>query len=539
MAEILYSPTSGSSAGIWTNADNEKRPENRIFVNRTLQLEKIKFYGFDMDYTLAEYKAEEYETLGFELVKERLIQIGYPKEISEFQYNRKFPVRGLWWDNLHGNLLKVDGFGNILYACHGLKFLKAEEISAKYPNKFIQLDDSRIYVYNTLFNLPETYLIACVMNYFLSHSDYQEMRDGFKCTSGSVHLSYKSIFSDVRGAVDYVHIKGNLKAKTCENLAKYIKKDDRLPQVLHNIQKSGAKTFLLTNSEWEYTDKVMHFLLDFPDAPHAGKPWQSYFNYTFVDARKPRFFNEGSVLRRVNKETGHLSIGGYVGDELQEMAVYSGGNCEVLSKLIGARGKDVLYVGDHIFGDVVKSKKIRGWRTFLIVPELNEELNVWTSKQELWQDLERFDQKLSLLYRDMGQETNLKPNVAAIKTALHNTIHSMEMSYGTCGSLFRSGSRQTFFASQVVRFADIYSASLLNLLYYPTFFMFRSPAMLLPHESTVPHLMPRSDADTSEDHVSETKRLVETGQVPGTTHDMDDDDIDYVEESETCSDQSN
>ena len=97
------------------------------------------------------------------------------------------------------------------------------------------------------------------------------MRDGFKCTSGSVHLSYKSIFSDVRGAVDYVHIKGDLKAKTCENLAKYIKKDDRLPQVLHNIQKSGAKTFLLTNSEWEYTNKVMHFLLDFPDAPHAGQ----------------------------------------------------------------------------------------------------------------------------------------------------------------------------------------------------------------------------------------------------------------------------
>ena len=49
-----------------------------------------------------------------------------------------------------------------------------EEISAKYPNKFIQLDDSRIYVYNTLFNLPETYLIACVMNYFLNQPDYQE-----------------------------------------------------------------------------------------------------------------------------------------------------------------------------------------------------------------------------------------------------------------------------------------------------------------------------------------------------------------------------
>jgi hypothetical protein len=42
--------------------------------------------------------------------------------------------------------------------------------------------------------------------------------------------------------------------------------------------------------------------------------------------------------------------------------------------------RDVLYVGDHIFGDVLKSKKLRGWRTFLIVPELNDELNVWTTK---------------------------------------------------------------------------------------------------------------------------------------------------------------
>jgi hypothetical protein len=34
---------------------------SRIFVNRSLHLEKIKFYGFDMDYTLAEYKAPEFE----------------------------------------------------------------------------------------------------------------------------------------------------------------------------------------------------------------------------------------------------------------------------------------------------------------------------------------------------------------------------------------------------------------------------------------------------------------------------------------------
>ena len=44
-----------------------------------------------------------------------------------------------------------------------------------------------------------------------------------------------------------------------------------------------------------------------------------------------------------------------------------------------------------------------------------------------------------------------RPNVEALKKNIQETIHSMEMSYGTTGSLFRSGSRQTFFAAQVVR----------------------------------------------------------------------------------------
>ena len=46
---------------------------------------------------------------------------------------------------------------------------------------------------------------------------------------------------------------------------------------------------------------------------------------------------------------------------------------------------------------------------------------------------------------------------------------------------------QIFLCIHTPRYADIYAASVLNLLYYPTFYMFRSPAMLLPHESTVSH----------------------------------------------------
>ena len=58
---------------------------NRVFVNRSLHMEKIKFFGFDMDYTLAEYKSPQFEILGFDMVKERLVTLGYPTQIREFQ----------------------------------------------------------------------------------------------------------------------------------------------------------------------------------------------------------------------------------------------------------------------------------------------------------------------------------------------------------------------------------------------------------------------------------------------------------------------
>ena len=41
------------------------------------------------------------------------------------------------------------------------------------------------------------------------------------------------------------------------------------------------------------------------------------------------------------------------------------------------------------------------------------------------------------------------------------------------------GSRQTFFASQIIRFADLYASTIHNLLHYPFCYMFKAPAMLV------------------------------------------------------------
>lgn len=57
------------------------------------------------------------------------------------------------------------------------------------------------------------------------------------------------------------------------------------------------------------------------------------------------------------------------------------GSSDIIRDLLEVKGKDILYVGDHIFGDILKSKKCQGWKTFLVVPELTKELQVWEEKK--------------------------------------------------------------------------------------------------------------------------------------------------------------
>ncbi|EPB73266.1 hypothetical protein ANCCEY_07636 [Ancylostoma ceylanicum] len=62
---------------------------------------------------------------------------------------------------------------------------------------------------------------------------------------------------------------------------------------------------------------------------------------------------------------------------------------------MGLAGKDILYVGDHIFGDVLKSKKVGGWRTLLIVPELDNEMKIWSSQLMKFNGLLELNNSLS------------------------------------------------------------------------------------------------------------------------------------------------
>jgi 5'-nucleotidase len=85
----------------------------------------------------------------------------------------------------------------------------------------------------------------------------------------------------------------------------------------------------------------------------------------------------------------------------------------------------------------------------------------------------------AFIHRNLDSSTKEKPDISKLRNSIRDVTHKMDLAYGMMGSLFRSGSRQTFFSSQVVRYADLYAATFLNLIYYPFSYMFRAPAMLV------------------------------------------------------------
>jgi hypothetical protein len=66
----------------------------QIFCNRSLNMKSIVAVGFDMDYTLAQYKAETFETMAYHgTIKKLVFDLGYPKEVCSFLYHSLSLIR--------------------------------------------------------------------------------------------------------------------------------------------------------------------------------------------------------------------------------------------------------------------------------------------------------------------------------------------------------------------------------------------------------------------------------------------------------------
>jgi HAD superfamily 5'-nucleotidase-like hydrolase len=463
---------------------------DRVFVNHDLRLSNIEWVGFDMDYTLAIYRQERMDALSVELTVDRLIKRGYPSSLRELKYDTRFPIRGLLVDRKYGHVLKMDRYKVVHRGYHGLERLPDAVIQNLYHDKRIRPHTARYHWIDTLFALSEVTSYAAVVSALEKRGE---------------PIDYDKLFHDVRASIDEAHADGTVYGVVTAALGEFLDRDPDLARTLHKLRSAGKKLFLLTNSPNSYTDRVMTYLLG--DAMHEYPTWRHYFEAVICSAKKPRWFQEGQPLMERDGDVLKPVRGG-----LERGRAYEGGNLEEFERLIGVTGSSVLYVGDHIYGDILRSKKETSWYTAMIIQELDAEvaahessnddlsrMRVLEEQRERLEDELRFYQgRFKELSRGIGSNGNgIEPERMRAKRAVERVRGELRANLSEYaaraervstrfhpyfGSLLKEQNEMSSFGLQVELYADVYMRRVSCLKSYSPQQFFRSPYDLMPHE---------------------------------------------------------
>jgi HAD superfamily 5'-nucleotidase-like hydrolase len=443
-----------------------------------------------MDYTLVHYKVDEWERLAFTHARRRLAARGWPVESLEFDADSV--TRGLTIDRESGNLVKATRFGYVIRAAHGTRFLSYDELRSAYSGLFVDLAEDRFEFMNTLFSLSEAALLTGLVDVL----DAGELPG---------RMTYADLHDAVVEVIDQSHNEGDLKREILAEPERYIVLDPETVLALLDQRAAGKKLLLITNSEWEYARAIMTYAFD-PYMPE-GEAWRDLFDTVIVSAAKPRFFSSRNPLFRVIDEEAAL-LRPHDGP-LQDGAVYFGGNAGIVEERLNLRGDEILYVGDHLFGDVHVSKAMLRWRTALVLRELESEvraLDQFLAEQEQLNEL--MDQKQMLEARlaslrlaalrkrkgyappppDVapGDEGKVRKQLAALDERISPlAAASSRLRNPEWGPLMRAGVDKSLFARQVERYADVYTSRVSNFLEPGPYAMLRAGRLDLPHD---PHL---------------------------------------------------
>lgn len=463
-------------------------PENRIFVNRNIKLSRIRAVGFDMDFTLAQYHQNALDEATYRLTLQTLVDEGkYPQSILQLSYNPGFAIRGLVIDTQLGNVLKMDKFKYTTLGYHGLRPLTADERRSHYRAEKVNFGSDRFRVVDTLFELVETYLFAALIH----HLEPQQTPD------------YGKLFRDIRSAVDQCHRDGTLKSQIMAQPERFIHDDPLLIPTLHKFKSHGKRLFVITNSEPEYTRFMLDYL--FRNAAPFFATWQHCFELVSTSAQKPRFFGEGVTLEILPSAQGVFAKGGdlaWVEEKLQ------------------ASGDEILYVGDHIYGDILRSKRETAWRTCMVIPELIDQIRVENQvrpllrrlshneakRKKLQMDFQLRSSQVRLLHQFKESEADeLEPHhlrqidgeIARINRLLEKNDKDLSrVLYGSrqmradvsavfnpfWGRLFQTGGQLSAFAEQVRDYACVYTAMVSNFNFYSGHSYLQGYFTPMPHE---------------------------------------------------------
>ncbi|WP_245677690.1 HAD-IG family 5'-nucleotidase [Chondromyces crocatus] len=476
-------------------------------MNRHLRLGQIDWVGFDMDYTLAIYNQTEMDALSIQGTMGKLVARGYPESVlHHISYPMHFPMRGLLIDKRHGHILKMDRFKVVQKGYHGLRELSKEEIRSLYQHRKIRTNTGRYHWIDTLYALSEATLYAAIVDALEARGD---------------EVDYARLFADIRECIDEAHRDGTIVDAVMNDLPRFIERDPNLASTLHKLRSAGKKLFLLTNSRWEYTERMMTYLLG--DAMPEYPSFRHYFDVIIVAAQKPAFFQERRPLMVRDGDSVRPAA-----PPLERGAIYEGGNLLDVERFLNVSGDRVLYVGDHIYGDILRSKKESAWRTAMIIQEMEAEVIAHEAcrdhhaqcgllenrREELEDQLRFYQQRIKDLSRQIEESprvTNgasspprvdyaisfLEAERARAKRTverIRGQLRALDVDIGRIereidrhfhpywGSLLKEANEVSSFGDQVEEYACIYTSRVSNLLAYSPLQTFRSPRDLMPHE---------------------------------------------------------
>lgn len=451
-----------------------------IYVNRVLNMKHIKAIGFDMDHTLVRYYSDKFEKLTFDVSVEKLINDhGYPKEIKNFEFDFNQAIRGLVLDKINGNLLKVSLYNKIKQAYHGTK-----ELSYK--------DRYRIYAGENV-DLGSNQYLSVDTNFSIAHSNLFAQLVDLKDKNPDLLPTYNEIAEDVTTAVDIAHRDGSLKSEVKNNLDKYIIIDIPAVEALERLKKYGKKLWIITNSDYDYSKA----LLDYTINPYLKehKHWSELFELTVTLAFKPRFFTEKVPFLKVNPENGLMENF----DQKIAKGIFQGGWATKIQKDMGLAGDEILYLGDHIYGDVVKLKKSCGWRTALVIEELNKEVTAYKSTKDISVEIDQLmeekvqtEKQIDELYakeHEHGEKVSKDElhaqfdKIEKLDKKIGGLIKTYESNFNPYwGEVMRAGAEPSIYASQIERYACIYMTKVSDLLNYNPRTYFRPKKRKMAHE---------------------------------------------------------
>ena len=445
-----------------------------IFANRILNLKNIKLIGFDMDHTLIRYKNETFEKKAFDEVLKKLVNIkNYPSRIFDFKFDYNKMIRGLVFDKVKGNVLKVNCYGEVKMALHGLNFLSFDSMKKTYKGLHIDVSQTQYFSsLDTVFSVSMGLLFSLLV----------DLKDDVKFDGFPEDIDYIDIFNDIQEMLDLSHSDNSLKGDVKENLKKYIVKDENLVKMLHNLKKEGKILAVITNSDYNYTKLLLDYAIN--SFEKYDLKWTDIFDYVITLSSKPSFFTESNKFLKVDHQTALMSNW----NKPLEKGIYQGGCATELQKQLELKGDQILYLGDHIYGDIVTLTKSCDWKTGLIIEELSKEIDALKKSKKTQKNIDKLmsikesieiqiessnDEKRKELFKEIRKlDADISENILK--------YHSFFNPYW--GPIMRAGQEESRLAYQIQRYSCIYMSKITNLIDYSPRHYFRPKRRPLPHE---------------------------------------------------------